>query len=54
MEEKKTYCVANYQWVLAGHDLTLEEAQNVLERELNNDPNNEEEREIIDQSNEEE
>lgn len=54
MKEEKIYCVANYQWIIAWHDLTFEEAENVLERELKNDPNNEEEREIVEQNNEEE
>lgn len=47
MKEKKTYFVANNEWIIAGHDLSLEQAKNVLERELDKDKNNEQEREII-------
>mgnify|MGYP006988831919 CR=1 FL=1 len=44
------YFVANYQWVIAWHDLTLEEAQAVLDRELEQDKENSQEREIIDEN----
>jgi len=45
---KNTYYVWNINGDIAGHDLTYEEAEAVLERELENDKENELEREILD------
>ncbi len=53
MEEKRTYFVANCDGVIAGHDLSYTEAQAVLDRELQKDENNEQEREIINTEDEE-
>lgn len=45
---KKTYFVCNNKGEIAWHDLTIEKAQEVLERELEQDKENELEREILD------
>ena len=53
MNEKRTYYVANNNWELAWHDLTIEAAEEVLARELENDKENEQGREILDADDEE-
>lgn len=47
MTNNEKYFVVNYKWVVAWHDLTLADAENVLARELEKDKDNTQEREIL-------
>jgi len=47
------YFVANYKWEIAWHDLSLEEAKAVLGKQLEQDKDNEQEREILEENDDE-